>query len=478
LLSSEVLKLRQSRSPFTAQRRAVASGVDPRHARVLQLQRDAGNKAVSQMVAAQRQAAGHARVQRAMSTTAGDLARYRSGSTGTYARIVKVLRDFDKARTPEIKQQLAVLIRGLCNVWLKDHERPKSSRERTQRQKIELLEAESFREMGVLAAQTQYLKGFDANAGPGAGAVQGPRRISGQNQAPAQAGPSRLLPGVAPNGRGYLQAPFDPNKQFGQFEALTMGPRLNAAGPAKALAGGETVKANATAGADKTAQRVASKYKLSAAEIAAIRTYSFADYAYMNTAASNNRARLEVNMRTSKDNYLKKLAAAPGGFDTAMKEGAMHAGVLMQALAKIEPFAKKGYRGERLSASEFYKRYVVGAVVPGTNKEPGKSSTDVVYNRFGSASKKRHVAEGYAQGTAGDLTPLPNETVSVLLELELTNARDIEALSGAPKGEYEVLILPGARFQITAIQQAPEGQRAEGKPPATHWVIVKLKQIA
>ena len=478
MLSSEVLKLHRGASPFIAQRRATAQGMDPRHAQVLQLQREAGNKAVTQLVAAQRQAGGQARVQRAMTSKASDLGKHQFVLRGTYGKIIRVLADFEGSRTSAQKMQYATTLVALTRTWLEAHPRPGSAREKQQRQKVELLEAESFREIGVLSAQNQYLRGFDANAGP-AGPAQGPRRLTGgQNQASPGAGPSRRLPGFAPNGRGYLQAPFDPDKQFGQFEALTMGPRLNAAGPAKALAGGETVKANATAGADKKALKVASKYKLNAAEIAAIRTYSFPDYAYMNPATSNNRKRLEINMKLSKDNYLKRLAGQPGGFDTAMKEGAMHAGVLMQALDKIEPYQKKAYRGERLTAAEFYKRYVVGNVVPGSNKEPGKTSTDVVYNRFGSASKKRHVAEGYAQGTAGDIAALPAETVSVLLEVELTNARDIEALSGAPKGEYEVLILPGARFQITAIQQAPDNQRPEGKPPATHWAIVKLKQIA
>lgn len=477
MLSSDVLNQRQSRSPFTVQRRAVAQQLDPREARVLQLQRDAGNKAVAQMLSAQRQAAGPAEVQRAMNTKAGDLRR-QFVLRGTYGKIVRVLADFEGSRSSEQKLHYASVLRGLCNTWLKAHERPTSARDKKQRQQIEQLEAESFREMGVLAAQAQYMKGFDANAAPAGPPAQGPRRLTGQNQAPAQGGQSGLLPGVAPNGRGYLQAPFDPNKQFGQFEALTMGPRLNAAGPAKALARGETVKANATAGADKAAAKVASKYKLSAAEIAAIRTYSFPDYAYMNPATANNRDRVELNMKLSKDNYLKRLVTAPGGVDKAMKEGAMHAGVLMQALAKMEPFTKKGYRGERLTATDFYKKYVVGGQVGGTNKEPGKPGADVTYNRFGSASKRRHIAEGYAQGTAGDLAPLPGETVSVLLEIELTNARDIEALSGAPKGEYEVLILPGAKFMITAVQQAPDNQRPEGKPPATHWAIVKLKQIA
>ena len=100
------------------------------------------------------------------------------------------------------------------------------------------------------------------------------------------------------------------------------------------------------------------------------------------------------------------------------------------------------------------------------------------YTWFGSASKRRNIAEGYAQGISGDVKPRPDQTVSVLLEMELTNARDIEKLSGTPKGEYEVLILPGAKFVITAVIKAPTGDQVEGDPKATHWAIVRMKQIA
>jgi hypothetical protein len=477
LLSSDVLKLRQSGSPFTAQRRAAAQRVDPRHAKVLELQRQAGNRAVAQMVAAQRSAAARPRIQRAMSTSARDLARYQSISgTGTYARIVKVVRDFDGARDPQIQSQLASLIRALCNVWLKDHPRPTSRRERTQHQKIELLEAESAREVGVLAAQAKYLEGFDANAAP----AQGPRRLT--NQAAPGPGAARpvaapgQLPGVASNGRGYLQAPFDPNQQFGQFGAMSVGTSLGAAKPARALARGDTDTSGGITGAGKSAVRYASKYKLSAAEIAAIRTYSFPDYAYINPATGANRARVEQNIRGSDDMYFKRVAAqGDAGFDKAMQEGSMHAGVLMQALAKISPYAKKGYRGERVTKADFNSRYLIGKTVPGTNKMSGKP-VEVDYNRFGSASKKQHVAEKYAQG-GGDVKPSPAETISVLLEVELTNARDIEVLSGTPKNEYEVLILPGAKFQVTQVMVAPNNQRPEGTPPATEWYVVKLKQV-
>jgi hypothetical protein len=461
VLSSDVQALHLSRSPFTAQRRAAAARLDPQHARVLDLQRQAGNKAVTQMVSAQRQAAGAARVQRTMTVRAGDLRR-QFVLRGTYGKIVRALADFEGSSRPEARLRYATMLRGLCNTWLQTHQGPTSPRDKQQRQQIEQLEAEAFREMGVLAAQQAYLKGFDASA-PGAGPAQGPSQ----------------LPGVAPNGRGYLKAPFDPNQQFGQFAGLSMGAKVNAAGPARSLEAGRTHEGSATAGAGKAALAFASKYKLTAAEIAAIRTYSFPDYAYIVPAAANSPKYVKQGLENSLDPSLKRLAGSPRDLNTAMKEGALHTGMLMQALAKIEPYTKTGYRGERLTASEFYKRYVLGAEISGADTESGESARGVAYNRFGSASKRRSVAEGYSQGAgSGDQKIGADQTVSVLLELELTNAREIEKLSGSPKGEYEVLILPGAKFVITGIQKVPEKDRVAGSPPATHWAIVRLKQIA
>ena len=68
--------------------------------------------------------------------------------------------------------------------------------------------------------------------------------------------------------------------------------------------------------------------------------------------------------------------------------------------------------------------------------------------------------------------------MSVLLEIELTNGRDISLLSGAVKKEEEVLILAGAKFAIQGFSFRSKEEQHAGKPPATAWYVVKLKQIA
>src|SRR5690242_20101467 len=97
---------------------------------MLDLQRQAGNKAVSQMVAAQRQTAGgRATAQRAMATRATDL-KAQFILRGTYGKIVRALADYEAARAPEIKMEYATAIRGLCNTWLKAHPSPKAGKEK------------------------------------------------------------------------------------------------------------------------------------------------------------------------------------------------------------------------------------------------------------------------------------------------------------------------------------------------------------
>lgn len=499
MLSSDVLKLHQGRSPFTAQRRAAAPRLDPRHAHVLQLQRDAGNRAVTQMVAAQRQqrqAAGQVPVQRALASKASDLGKHQRVLLGTYGKIIRVLADYEGARSHQEKMELVSTLGGLAKTWLANHQRPTSSREKQQREKVQLLEMEISREITNQAAQEKYLEGFDA------------KRVDAFDQAKAHqqalAGGPRLLPGFAPNGRGYTVSPFDEKKQFGGYDALSRGAGANAAGPARSLAAGQAWTGNATEGANKKAARLATRYQLTAAELAAVRAYTMSDYSYINPAMQNDRTKLENDLRRGQDPNLqdiltldlrsdknRKGGALPTGVDRARKEGAMHAAVMLQALAKLPVYAKKSYRGERMSLNSFYTRFKKGSVTGGGRTDPNNPVADVVFTRFGSASKQRDVASRFSHGE-GDVKPGPNDTVSILCEIDVTNARDVSAISAAPKkiqaatqqggpkasSEEEVLLLPGAKFIIEEVAQRPESERRPGRDPhAQAWYLVRMKQI-
>jgi len=146
-----------------------------------------------------------------------------------------------------------------------------------------------------------------------------------------------------------------------------------------------------------------------------------------------------------------------------------------------------------MSMVNFWMRFRKGGVTGGARTDPNNPGADVVNTRFGSASKRRDVAARYSHGE-GDVTPGMSDTVSVLCEIEVTNARDVSAISAALKkyipatepggkpmwtGEDEVLLLPGAMFVVQDIQQRPAADQKPGRDPkAQNWYLVKLKQIA
>jgi len=401
-------------SARTITRQATAARVQPpTQARVLELQRSAGNRAVTQLLQPQRPAP----VQRAIGTRAGDLVPYMSSLTGTYAKMIWALRDFHRSKNDVDKITYANAIRGLARTWLDSHARPRTARDRTRFEKVIQLEAEASREHGVLLAQAQYLKDLESGGFQAAGGIT----------------------------------------------------RMHAVNPAKELRAGRT-DTKTYKGADERAAELVAKYKLSAAEIAAIRTFTLPDYAYINPATANSESWLQSNILGAKDPKLQQqygpVASTAGdpwagsGLKRLMAEGAAHAGMLMQALSKLDPYTETTFRGERLTINEYVKKYRKGAELP--------------FHAFSSAAKERSVAEGYADGTAGDIKPAADKTVSVLVEVKMTNGRDISTLSAAMLPEEEVLILPGSKFKVDGISKrtgAPPGQ-----PPAKYWFVVHLTQ--
>ena len=156
------------------------------------------------------------------------------------------------------------------------------------------------------------------------------------------------------------------------------------------------------------------------------------------------------------NNAVKK---APRSQKDLMEMGAMHAGAMMQALAKFDPVAMTTYRGSRESPESFRAKY---------------QDTNVMkFAAFGSSASSEYPAEKFARGE-GENTPLPHQTVSVFCILEVTNGRQLGELSIYGAGENEVLLLPGAEFSITGVEQHDAG--LAGRPPATAWYTVRLTQ--
>jgi len=394
--------------------------LNPEAARILELQRQAGNRAVTALLTG----GGRPALQRAISFTPGDLEVGRSWKdrlrtafkSDVYSDLLKDLAKYHSSKTDYHRLIYATLVQDKCEFWLRQHDSPATANERQKKHMLVQLEAEARREVGVLRAQARYLKDLET------GGMKGLSAIS----------------------------------------------KLNVVAPAKALAAGQTSHG---AGADQEAAALIAKAKLSAAEVAALRTYTVSDYAYINPSMSNpvakkgetekeNVKRVAEKVQQAKDKHVKGVAPA-----TLAQEGPVHAGVMMQALAKLKPWdGGPLYRGMRLRPGEFANWYYKGAPYSRT--------------QFDSASKSQSVAEKYAEGTGGDIAPAKDQTVHVLLEIDVKNARDISKISAAMVKEDEVLILPGARFVVDTITPRTAGPVGHNAAPATAWYTVKMVEVA
>lgn len=253
---------------------------------------------------------------------------------------------------------------------------------------------------------------------------------------------------------GKLQAmdKYLKDMKGGKVNALSTIGEQFALGQADTLAKGETAGGGASAEALKLAQ----KYGLTEPEMAAVKLYTASDYLYINPATANSQGWMGAQEADVANNAVKK---APRSRKELMEMGAMHAGAMMQALSKFDPVAMTTYRGSRESPESFKAKY---------------QDTNVMkFAAFGSSASKEYPAEKFARGE-GENTPLAHQTVSVFCILEVTNGRQLGELSIYGAGENEVLLLPGAEFSITNIEQHDGG--LPGRPPATAWYTVHLTQ--
>ena len=205
-------------------------------------------------------------------------------------------------------------------------------------------------------------------------------------------------------------------------------------GGAKALGAGQTTAAFGGGATDASLDLV-QKYGLSGAEILAIRTYTAADYEYINPATANSESWLTQQNPGAPD--LKSLR----------EEGSLHAGVAMMGLEKLPKMAGLVYRGARMTEKEFTDLY------PAT----------VTFNAFTSTSTARDAAENFANGQSGN-PPAADQTVYVMGIFQVTNARNIKDLSLFAK-ENEWLLLPGATFTRTKVEEVPPARCANRAAP-------------
>ena len=215
--------------------------------------------------------------------------------------------------------------------------------------------------------------------------------------------------------------------------------------PARRMKAGEPGDVEMNTGAKS--KKVVADNDLSAAEVAAIRVFSLSDYKYINPAVANDRAWMQLNYPAADERELTERA----------QEGSAHAAVMLDGLAKLPPWSGQAFRGERMTQARFGERYV--------------GEKTIRFPSFASLATERSVAEKFSKGN--DDTPA-DATVSVVVTLDVTYARNIGKLS-VYRNEKEVLILPGAEFEVVSRKKLKKGE--EGSPYATAWYEVRLRQV-
>jgi hypothetical protein len=219
---------------------------------------------------------------------------------------------------------------------------------------------------------------------------------------------------------------------------------------------------------------------LSAAELAAIVTFTANDYLYINPATANSRDwmiganeahdKVDKKNRTETEDIELQQSLADAGvtmeqrlaerkheLDERTSEGALHAGMAMQGLLKLPVWKGSLYRGEVLNKTDFESRFK--ADKRGTKFTPVNPT--MRRTAISSASKDRQRAQAFWAVAAAKVE---RPWVRVLYEIEATNGRDIEMLS-VSRHEKEVATLPGAEFTITSV----EGEMSKS-------ILVKCKQ--
>lgn len=175
------------------------------------------------------------------------------------------------------------------------------------------------------------------------------------------------------------------------------------------------------------------KFGLTQGELRAIRTYTADNYKYINPAISNYTAGLESHI-APKDKDGNGPAAKPEDIKTARLEGAAHAAMAMKGLRKLPPYTGVAYRGFLLNLDRFKKLFPA----------QGAGSNDILQG----TSKGLDVPAGFLY--RGGSAP-----IEVWMEVHYSGrgaGRDVQHLSTLPH-ELEVLMLPGAKYDVVSIEK-------------------------
>jgi len=234
---------------------------------------------------------------------------------------------------------------------------------------------------------------------------------------------------------------------------------------------------------DEKVKKLMKSTGLTEGEVLAIRAYTASNYTYINPAIANQKDRTDKKgkdwMNTNRPDpskattpqekkdleaaqkiFDKGLADEKGSKKSLYEEGALHAGMMAEAFKKLPKKSGTLYRGARVTPEDFAKDYSKGK--------------EMTYEAFASQSTSKEVARGFANG-GGDKVPPAEATTSVFIEAQITDARDLQALSVYGNSEKEWLLPPGTKLRVEDVQD--DSKRDAGKPPAKQWKKVIMKQV-
>ena len=159
---------------------------------------------------------------------------------------------------------------------------------------------------------------------------------------------------------------------------------------------------------------------LSEAEFAAIHTYTGQDYEYINPQV-HGRGKGEIDASRGR-------RAKAKNYETMWKyeEGGLHAGLIAEAFKKLPRWTGTTFRGFTMD-----------------NDYLGLTTQAwYVEKAFWSTSEAASVARAFMGNFA-----TPTNTIAVLVEIDVTNGRDVARMSNVP-AELEILLPPGSNYAI------------------------------
>jgi hypothetical protein len=113
-----------------------------------------------------------------------------------------------------------------------------------------------------------------------------------------------------------------------------------------------------------------------------------------------------------------------------------------------------------MNLARFQSEYTVGKQMP--------------IEAFMSQSVNKDVARGFADGQ-GNVKLADDATISVFVECDVLDARDISEMSIYGANEAEWLLPPGGKLVVDSIDD--DSVRNAGVPKATAWKKVRMRQV-